>query len=144
MQYPIGIQRLNVFSFNLISRLDDPPRAPDELAGLTLSAFLGSDETPADSAVTEAGVSVTAPSVLIVDQFEEIFTTQPEQWEARVDFFRQLSAAQVAFPSLWVVLAMREDYIAQLDPVAAAPAAQSAAKPVLHAADGRIRRAGRP
>ncbi|MDX1521007.1 MAG: hypothetical protein R3264_05235, partial [Anaerolineae bacterium] len=56
------------------------------------------------------------PYVLIIDQFEEIITTHPARWEDREGFFQQLEQAMLDDPLLWVVLTMREDYIAQLEP----------------------------
>lgn len=55
-----------------------------------------------------------APRVLIIDQFEELFTTGI--WQDRRPFLKQLAAILVRDPTLRVVLAMREDYIAELDP----------------------------
>jgi hypothetical protein len=56
------------------------------------------------------------PVVLIIDQFEEIVTAHPEYWPQRADFFRQLDEAMAADPLLWVVLSLREDYVATLEP----------------------------
>ncbi len=61
---------------------------------------------------------VTVPTVLIIDQFEEIITNNPDRWPDRRDFFIQLDAAMQADPQLWVVLTMREDFVAALDPYA--------------------------
>jgi hypothetical protein len=58
------------------------------------------------------------PRVLIIDQFEELFTFQPEHWEKRAGVFEQIEGAIAADPGLSVLLAMREDYIAQTDPYA--------------------------
>ncbi len=58
------------------------------------------------------------PRVLIIDQFEELFTFLPEHWEKRGDVFAQIERAIGADPGLSVLLAMREDYIAQTDPYA--------------------------
>ena len=55
---------------------------------------------------------------LVIDQFEEIITSHPDRWQEREDFFRQLDAALQANPNLWVVLSLREDYVAALDPYA--------------------------
>ncbi|MCB0154013.1 MAG: hypothetical protein KDF65_04385, partial [Anaerolineae bacterium] len=57
-----------------------------------------------------------SPYVLIIDQFEEIVTTHPDRWQEREGFFRQLAQAMADDPMLWVVLTLREDYIAPLDP----------------------------
>lgn len=56
--------------------------------------------------------------VLVIDQFEELFSTHPEAWETRENFFRELAHAMQEDSYLWVVLVMREDYIAALDPYA--------------------------
>jgi hypothetical protein len=58
------------------------------------------------------------PRVLIVDQFEELFTVLPEYWETRADFFTEVDQALTADPELRVLLSMREDYLAQTDPYA--------------------------
>jgi WD40 repeat protein len=65
-----------------------------------------------------------APIVMIFDQFEELFTSYPGRWSDREDFFRQLGEALEGNPKkglpgnplLRVILSMREDYIAELDP----------------------------
>lgn len=58
------------------------------------------------------------PRALIIDQFEEIFTTNLQAWEQRGNFFSQIRQAMEDDPYLWIVLAMREDFIANLDPLA--------------------------
>jgi WD40 repeat protein len=55
---------------------------------------------------------------LVIDQFEEIITGHPDRWREREGFFRQLDAALQANPNLWIVLSLREDYVAALDPYA--------------------------
>jgi WD40 repeat protein len=107
-QLPAGLSLdalSNVYIFNLLRDLDDErsdrtlltmQRLPDYLTAL-----------PADP---------THPDrILILDQFEELFTTYADQWEKREDFFRQLSQALNDDPHLWVMLTLREDYIAELD-----------------------------
>ncbi|MFN8456930.1 MAG: hypothetical protein U0401_20075 [Anaerolineae bacterium] len=42
----------------------------------------------------------------------------PERWADREDFFRQLNELWPPTPLLWVVLTLREDYVAALDPYA--------------------------
>jgi hypothetical protein len=56
------------------------------------------------------------PRVLIFDQFEELFTSQPEGWRDRRGFFEQLDDAMSADLSLKVLFAMREDFVAHIDP----------------------------
>ena len=64
------------------------------------------------------------PTVLVFDQFEELFTSYPGRWPDREDFFRQIGEAIEGNPKkglpgnplLRVLFSMREDYIAELDP----------------------------
>lgn len=109
----------NIYIFNLIARIndslsDDEKLSPDVLSRTSLVTFLGADEVTSTDA-TRTTTYDTAPTVLIIDQFEEILTNHPDQWEKRADFFQQLALAQKVFPGLWVVLAMREDYVGALD-----------------------------
>jgi hypothetical protein len=53
--------------------------------------------------------------VLVIDQFEELFTAHKDRWQQRTDFFLQLREAMTKEGDLRVLLAMREDYIANLD-----------------------------
>lgn len=114
-----------------MSSLDQTGENPAQFASLTLDDFLDhlvtddgavwrydpSAEAELDAvAWEEAGA---APRfALIIDQFEEIVTGHPNRWWERADFFRQLDAALQANPNLWVVLSLREDYVAALDPYA--------------------------
>jgi len=54
--------------------------------------------------------------VLIFDQFEEFFTSYPELWGLRQGFFEDLNRAMEAEPSLRALFAMREDFVANIDP----------------------------
>ena len=68
--------------------------------------------------MTDQGTAPAQPYVLIIDQFEELITGHPGRWEERAEFFRQLNQAMLDDPNLWVVLALREDYIAPIEPYA--------------------------
>ena len=54
------------------------------------------------------------PQLLILDQFEEIFTSDPTDVSAKQAFFKQLGAA-LRDRSRWALISMREEYIAGLD-----------------------------
>jgi WD40 repeat protein len=58
------------------------------------------------------------PRVLVIDQFEELFTTHLEQWQRRAGLFSQLRRALKLDPSLRVVLSIREEFVTQLEPFA--------------------------
>jgi hypothetical protein len=53
--------------------------------------------------------------VLIFDQFEEVLTTDPADIAAKDAFFVQLGAA-LEDPGLWALFALREEYVAALEP----------------------------
>jgi WD40 repeat protein len=52
--------------------------------------------------------------VLIFDQLEEIFEVFPERWEARKEFFEQISKLLRERPEIRVVFSIRQDYLAHL------------------------------
>ncbi|HET9591097.1 MAG TPA: hypothetical protein VFO91_20090 [Anaerolineales bacterium] len=97
----------NIYIYNLISSLLQHDIGQDVLSKLTLTKFL---------ARLGIDINPSLKQVLIIDQFEELFSTYQEAWMKREDFFRQLARAMQNYPNLWVVLVMREDYIAYLDP----------------------------
>jgi formylglycine-generating enzyme required for sulfatase activity len=139
-ELPEGVEEVdNIYAFNLMASLDQSDEHPVRLARVTLTDFLtrlareiGIDaegqrvprwiyrpeilvERPAGGAAQAA----TGPRfVLIIDQFEEIITSHPGRRRERKAFFRQLNQALLDDPSLWVVLTLREDYVAALDPYA--------------------------
>jgi WD40 repeat protein len=65
-----------------------------------------------------------SPTVMVFDQFEELFTSYPGRWPDRENFFAQIGDviegnAKKGIPEnplIRVVFCMREDYIAELDP----------------------------
>jgi len=119
----------NIFAFNLMLSLDQSRSDPSRFTDLTLADFFARlttrdgryyyyrDVSSASDQVKPAS-HTSPPHVLIIDQFEEIITTYPERWEDRLDFFRQLDELMTADPQLWLVLTLREDYVAALDPYA--------------------------
>jgi hypothetical protein len=130
-ELPQGLATVdNIYLFNLMASIDMSEADPTRLAQLGLRDFLArltSEDgehwvydptlvlTPPTAAGAGAGVQ---RYVLVIDQFEEIITSHPERWPERETFFRALDAAMLADPSLWIVLTLREDYVAALDPYA--------------------------
>lgn len=118
---PAGVESVpNIFIFNLLSSLDQNQLTPAGLSQLSLSEYLRlyklqaakKDETYYTSSGDERS------RVLIIDQFEEIINTNLSHWQEREGFFQQLRQAIDDDPLLWVVLSLREDYVAALDPYA--------------------------
>lgn len=117
-----GVQ--NIFVFNLLLSIDQEDD-PAPLVDVTLDNFLArlvcrGGHWSYDASVLPAPTSgqVGQRYILIIDQFEEIFTSHPENWADREAFFLQLDHAMQADPNLWVLLVLREDYVAALDPYA--------------------------
>src|SRR5437764_359416 len=75
---PAGAHAANVFSASLISQWDAEMHA-STVAGLLAAFPRGSDEEGSPQ-----------PRVLVIDQFEEIFTAHPAHWNVRTSFFVEL------------------------------------------------------
>lgn len=101
----------NVFTFNLVLSVDKGRREVSELATVALASYLQEERAAAIAAGEMPG-----PRVLIIDQFEEILSSHQANWQQRGPFFEQLAQALAEDDLLWVVLVMREDYVAALDP----------------------------
>ena len=97
----------NVFVAAVVSHLSGGESAPRSLGD-----YLRERGHP------ETSDGFPAPRALVIDQFEELFTAYPERWEDRPGFFEDLGGAVRDDPLLRVVLAIREDFLAQLDPYA--------------------------
>ncbi len=108
-------------------RLPAARRTLDQFTGLSLAAYLnqarattsGSPENTPESTPTGAGASPEGSTgrsqVLIFDQFEEILTVDPTNVAAKEAFFAQLGEL-LRDRDRWALFAMREDYVAGLDP----------------------------
>lgn len=77
---------------------------PEELDGSTLSEVVR-------MVAPEAGTGIRA---LVLDQFEEILTLDPIDWENQKVFFQDLGRL-LRSDDVWALLAMREDYMGGLD-----------------------------
>ena len=120
-QSALGETAANLFTYNLLLSLEPGDQARPDLAEKTLKDYLAAlpvEESEPVEPVEELAEGGYQPLVLVIDQFEEIFTTHPEAWEQRRPFFEQINDAMQVDPNLWIVLSMREDYIAALDPYA--------------------------
>lgn len=96
VSYPAGLTAPNRYGGSILASLGDAP-GPSLIEGL------------------ERHLAEGRRTVLILDQFEEVFTLDTADEPGRDAFFAQLADALEAYPRLWLVLAMREDYLALLD-----------------------------
>lgn len=88
----------NRFVFSALLSLRDG-RKPEELAQLTLA-----EGFPANP----------QGELVVFDQFEEVLTVDPFGFEAKREFFQQLSTI-LTNRGRWALFSMREDYLAQFD-----------------------------
>jgi WD40 repeat protein len=103
----------------LLSLEEDLPREQqkplEELARMSIGDYRqAAPIRVAQSAMVQLQPQTTA-EVLIFDQFEEIITIDPANTSDRVEFFKQLGEA-LRDRGRWALFAMREDFIATLDP----------------------------
>ena len=97
--------RLSVITSLEAGRHLENQLTPDELATISLADYLRQ----------RAGDDPDADPCLIFDQFEEVFTLDPADWDEKEEFLRELGDA-LSDRSLFALFSMREDFIAQLDP----------------------------
>lgn len=105
----------NVYVYNALIYWSDEDDDPTQYYNTTLEDYIQTT-SPDPQDYDDDGLE--DPRVIIFDQFEEIFNFYPERWQDRERFFEQLAAALEADPLLRVILSLREDYIAPLDPYA--------------------------
>lgn len=80
-----------------------------DLAAISLSEYLERWKAAENDETQEQRV------VLVFDQFEEILTVEPADHDAKIEFFTQLGAA-LRQPNWSALMAMREEFLAGLDP----------------------------
>jgi WD40 repeat protein len=107
----------NLYVFSALLALL-PDKTSEELAALTLTQGLaGCFPAAAPEGTPLSELPMEGPGTLLIfDQFEELFTRQQGPSANREDFFRQVCEALEAYPDLHVLFAMREEYIAELTP----------------------------
>jgi hypothetical protein len=121
----------NLYLYNLMVSLDQAGRNPQRLAALELPHFLANlnltgqgdyfyddGDAPGPAGAGAEGAEAAWPRCLVIDQFEELFNANLQAWPQRPAFFAGLQAAMAQDPYLWLVLSLREDYLAALDPFA--------------------------
>ncbi len=102
----------NLYAFNTLLSWSGSVEQAAKLAFETLTSYLNRQEHTLDHE------GLPAPRLAVFDQFEELFTFYPERWMEREAFFMQLAGALNADHLLRVLLVIREDYLANLDPFA--------------------------
>ena len=110
---PAGVR--SAFTYAALSRLVNDPEAPRPADGReldpgdTLGGFLDALERGRDR------YGFPSPRLLVLDQFEELFTLYPDRWPQREEFLREIADACERDAELRVVFSLREEYVAQLE-----------------------------
>src|SRR5215208_7117539 len=104
---PAGVD--NIYVFNALSSISEPELVAS-LSKMSLTDYVAKYRKESSNG------DCHAPTVIVFDQFEELFTYYPERWEDRAAFFMQVRDALKQDPLLRVLFSMREDFIAELDP----------------------------
>ncbi|MGD8405795.1 MAG: hypothetical protein PVJ21_19210, partial [Anaerolineales bacterium] len=105
---------------SLEETLPEDERSPiEQLAGLTLSDYLTQRFRSAQETGREEDQPIQIFEALIFDQFEEILTTAPNDYEGKRAFFDQLGEA-LRDNRRWALFSTREDYVAAFEPYQAA------------------------
>jgi WD40 repeat protein len=131
---PGDVTPANIYSYNVMASIDESQRSPERFAKVTLTDFLldlekqgqtfiymGQDEGEQELEQAHDGDQQYLPveiprRALIIDQFEEMFTTHAgaRTQESRAEFVAQINQAMVDDPYLCVLLSMRADFVHQL------------------------------
>ena len=99
----------NVYVFNTLVNLAGREAQPGDFVGRSLHEGLRPYLEHREEAQR------LPPQLLVLDQFEELFTTHLDRYGERAEFFLQLQQCLTAYPQVSLLLSMREDYIANLD-----------------------------
>ena len=107
---PDGISNVYILNVALAWAMPNTTDEEDSLLEATLERVL--KDRPRKMGANDEPL----PRVLVFDQFEELFTAYPERWQERRGFFEQVDEAMSADPTLRALFAMREDFVAHIDP----------------------------
>ena len=103
----------NLYIYNALQSLLPEIDNPQFLLNLSLFEFL--DEYFPNRKDENGDLR---PQVLIFNQLEELFSFYPDNWiEQQKQFFEQVADSLENNPLLRIVFIIREDYLAQLDPI---------------------------
>ncbi|MBI4904280.1 MAG: hypothetical protein HY820_11625 [Acidobacteria bacterium] len=113
----VPIMKHRGFVVRPVIRINNHPPAGVTINRFTLSTmdFLKLEDRATATTLQEYLDPNPNGELLIFDQFEEVLTTDPVNMDAKIEFFRQLGDVLQAV-GRWAVIAIREDYIAGLDP----------------------------
>jgi WD40 repeat protein len=138
MYSPSGAGKTSLIEARLVPRLEEEgfavlPAARVGLSGVLSREYASGTNRYALSALSSMGAEIgdhaaslqtfldaraassESPQLVIFDQFEEVLVEDPTDIRAKEEFFKELGTILRA-RHRWALLAMREDYVAGLDP----------------------------
>jgi hypothetical protein len=107
---PSSTPGVNRYRLSVLTSLEKAKATAEQLDAEELSS-IGLDDYFARIAAEEPDRDLC----VVFDQFEELFTLDPADWDQKEEFLEELGDA-LADRGRWALFSMREDFIAQLDP----------------------------
>ena len=107
-----AVESHNPFAENLLSALNPDAFSTSADPLLALYELLAQAPPPSEEDIPRL-------RVVIIDQFEELFTKYPDAWPQRRVLLKTIANAIDNQPSLSVVFSMREEYVPALEPLLA-------------------------
>jgi WD40 repeat protein len=109
----------NRYSYSLMRSLEDSlpeqeQRSAGELAGMSLEQYLSDYRSRASAQLVN--YAEKGSLLLVIDQFEEVLRINAADQPAKQAFFEQLGSLLRHDRSLWALIALREDYLAAIQP----------------------------
>lgn len=105
--------KTNPYIYNALKSLSVDKIKASQLEQCTVKSYL--HRVLPTNLSADSTRELASPTVLIFDQFEELFTLNPQLWAHRAGLFNEIAEA-LKDSNLRVLFAMREDYIAEMDP----------------------------
>jgi tetratricopeptide (TPR) repeat protein len=104
-----ALREHNPYTFAVLSSWS-PGDALTRLSGLSIVDFLSTRRTRTDR------YGDPMPTLVAIDRFEEFFHDSPDRWRYRDEFIRELALAVERLPHLRLLIAIRDDSLADFLP----------------------------
>lgn len=96
----------NIYIYSVLANWEEDD---SDLSHTTFETYLAAKEPPLDK------YGERTLRIIVIDQFEELFTNYPQNWQERDNFIEQLGNSLRADPFLRIIFSLREEYLGQID-----------------------------